>query len=211
MDNQYYTYHLIDPRTNEVFYVGMGKGRRIQFHEFKVRHNQKPNNNGHLFNKIKNIIDSGKDIIYKKILEHVDQKSASNKEINEIKRIGRSDLKLGPLCNLTNGGDGVGHLSEEIEKIRREKLRYKKSSDHRKKLSMALKGKIISEETRKKLKDRTIKNGWFYKIEKHHSNETKKKMSLRKKGKSWEEIYGVEESNRRKENLKNRHKLGLMK
>jgi hypothetical protein len=210
MNDKHYTYYLIDPSTNEVFYVGMGKGKRIESHEYKVRRNQIPNNNKYLFNKIKKIISGKNNIIYKKILENVNQDEAARFEIEEIKRIGRSDLKLGTLCNLTDGGEGTAHLSEEVAERKREKLRYKKSDAHKRKLSLAHKGKIISLDTRIKLKNRKIQ-AWHHKEIKHHTDETKKVLSLLKKGKSWEDIYGIEESNKRRENLKNRHKLGLMK
>lgn len=207
MENKYYVYHLIDPNTNVPFYVGMGSGRRMYQHEILANAGQKSNNNGHLFNKINKVVrDSGK-IDYKLVLENVDVSIAKIKEQEEIKRIGRSDLHLGPLCNLTDGGEGSPNLSPESLARKRKKCAYPKTEDHKRKLSISHTGKKLSLATIEKLKQRPI-NAWHYKH--HHSIESKMKIGASRKGKTWEEIYGAEEAFRMREQLKLRHKLGLM-
>ena len=50
----------------------------------------------------------------------MDEKTSLLKESEEIKRIGRSNLKMGPLCNLTDGGEGSTGLvyTDEMKKLR---------------------------------------------------------------------------------------------
>lgn len=129
MDNKYYVYYLIDPLSNTVFYVGKGYDNRMYDHERFVLNGKIPHNNKHLFYKIKNILNSGRKIVYNKILDGVDETTALLKEIEEIKKIGRSDLKAGPLCNLTCGGDGISGFKmpkKTVESMKnRVKLWYK--------------------------------------------------------------------------------------
>ena len=121
-DNIFYVYVLIDPKDNVPFYIGKGYNDRMCDHEKHVLHGKIPNNNKHLYYKIKKILKNGKPIVYKKILENVNEECALIEESNQISKIGRADLKLGPLCNLTNGGDGVCGLyyTEEMRKHRSE-------------------------------------------------------------------------------------------
>ncbi len=206
MISKFYVYHLIDPTNNIVFYVGKGRNRRMFMHEYFVRTDRKFDNM-HLFNKIKKLLKGGINVVYKKVLETDDEDLALRKEREHIASIGRADLNLGPLCNMTDGGEKNFNISE----VTRAKLRYPKTDGHRKKLSIALTGKIKTPATCQALRNRTIKNGWFYRKDKHHNEATKTRISEKKKGKTWEEIYGVEEANRRREQLKQRHQLGLMK
>jgi hypothetical protein len=37
MVGEYYVYRLIDPRNDETFYIGKGKGKRVESHERRVR------------------------------------------------------------------------------------------------------------------------------------------------------------------------------
>lgn len=71
------------------------------------------------------------------IQEHPSEQDAFIAEIFFISYYGRKDCKTGLLRNRTDGGEGVANPSEET----------------RKKISMANKGKKISEKTRKKLSD----------------------------------------------------------
>ena len=52
-----YVYHLIDSRTNLVFYVGKGHGNRMYVHEKRVRYGNKYGNM-ELYNKIFEIINN---------------------------------------------------------------------------------------------------------------------------------------------------------
>lgn len=122
----FYVYVYLDPRKfgryvyseyefeYEPFYVGMGHGCR------KDRHLKNAFNN-HMNSKVKKIQSEVGHlpfvILYK---ENIFQKDAFELEMRMIKSIGRSDLKLGPLCNHTDGGDGMRNPSTET--------RYKISS-----------------------------------------------------------------------------------
>jgi len=108
---KYYTYELIDPRNNKVFYVGKGQKKRMYSHLFEVERAIEQNkiiNNKHLFYKIKSILDEGLKPNYKKVLYTDYEQAAFDKEIELIKKYGRENL-----CNLTDGGDGVSgcHLA----------------------------------------------------------------------------------------------------
>jgi hypothetical protein len=106
----HYTYVLIDPRSNEVFYVGKGVKGRMH------RHLQGRGSHGNL--KLKNmilkILSLGLVPIAEKIFEHEDEWPCHANEIAAIAFYG-----LGHLCNLTNGGEGVsGRLMSEESRAR---------------------------------------------------------------------------------------------
>lgn len=89
-------------------YVGKGKGKRWMFHE-KARDHY----NLHLACIIKKAGGSIPIVIVRKRLTEIE---AFETEIALIKAIGRADLGLGPLVNLTDGGDGQFNLAEESRK-----------------------------------------------------------------------------------------------
>lgn len=151
--NKYYVYYLIDPVTNLPFYVGKGFGNRMYNHEKSVLSGRIPNNNGYLFNKINKILKECGYIKYHKIIDDIDENSALLKEIEEIKKIGRSDLKLGSLCNLTDGGEGVSGL--KFSEKTKEKMSLKRNNwieihGH------SFLGKHHSESSKKKISEKNI-------------------------------------------------------
>ena len=88
------------------------------------------------------------------------------------------------VLNLTDGGEGLLGYS------------YERTDEHRKKLSNALKGRVVSDETKAKLskslkgkklseehKIKLSESNAKYMLGKHHSEETKEKMSKIKKEK----------------------------
>ena len=125
MENEYYIYLHVKLNTGEPFYIGKGKGQRAF---------QKTGRNNR-WKKLVNKYDY--DII---ILEegYTDLESCE-REKYWIKRIGRNDLNLGPLVNMTDGGEGT----EGSIRIFNE--------EHRKKLSEAAKKRIYTKEDCKKM------------------------------------------------------------
>lgn len=130
MKKKYYVYELIDPDTKLPFYVGKGKNDRMFNHECQVNNGNIPNNNKHLYNKIKKILSSNNEIIYHKIYDNLSEKDAFKKEIDRINEIGTKNL-----CNLTEGGKG-GTPTAEI----------------RNKISNTNKGRIVTEKTKQKIR-----------------------------------------------------------
>jgi hypothetical protein len=98
------------------FYVGMGKNDRHLSHLQRVKAG-KMIDNPHLENKIKKILAENKQpaIIFDR--ENISETEAKLREIELIKLYGRNDLGLGPLTNLTNGGDGRCGWSAEQRKL----------------------------------------------------------------------------------------------
>lgn len=139
-----YLYRHIRLDKNVPFYIGIGIDSSY------YRANSKKSRNDH-WNKIVNKTDYEVEILF----EHDDYDFIKEKEIEFIALHGRSDLGLGTLCNLTNGGDGcLGLVHSDEAKL---------------KMSIPNKGKVISEEQRKKVSE-------FHKG-RVHSLESRKKMS----------------------------------
>lgn len=91
IDNIYYVYLHIKETTGEPFYVGKGCGGRA---------NDKRRNNFW-----KNIVKKhGYDILF--LEENLTEEESLKRESYWIERIGRRDLDLGTLVNMTDGGDG---------------------------------------------------------------------------------------------------------
>jgi hypothetical protein len=143
--NEYYVYVYLDPRKPgkynygkfkfkfEPFYVGKGKGNRIYCH---LKKNDKFN--PFKSNKINKIKRMGKIPIFYKIKENLTDNEALKLEIKLIKIIGRHDLKLGTLTNLTNGGDGTSGY------------KYTKKQRMMRSLYNSFKGKKHTEEQKQK-------------------------------------------------------------
>jgi hypothetical protein len=125
MENKYYIYAFLDSSKKgefiyddivfeyEPFYIGKGCGDRIKSSlfdresPFKVK-------------KVKSLKNNGIDIISIKLYENLENVESLKLEIETIKKIGRRNLKLGPLTNLTDGGDGrlsSPHSYETKQKI----------------------------------------------------------------------------------------------
>lgn len=106
--NVYYLYHLIDPRTDKVFYVGKGKDKRVYQHKLQaIKHKHQ---NKKLENKINSIIKHGFQPIERKVAFSFQEDFIFDLEILYIERFG-----LDNLCNLKGGGEG-GSPSEETKK-----------------------------------------------------------------------------------------------
>jgi hypothetical protein len=121
--NEYYVYALLDPRKPgeyiygeykfdyEPFYIGKGKGNRINAHFYPSSLNDKNRKS----NKIKSILNKGLEVVKLKILNDIDEFEAFLIEDKLIKLIGRIDLNEGILTNQCDGGPGISN-SELLSK-----------------------------------------------------------------------------------------------
>ena len=149
MENKYYIYLFLDSSRPgefvyddikleyEPFYVGKGTGDRIKLSlldresAFKV-------------NKVKSLRNRGFEIISLKLFDGLENEESLKIEKDLIKKIGRRDLGLGPLTNLTDGGDGrltSPHSDETKSKISETKksqaLSFKHSENTKELLRLA--------------------------------------------------------------------------
>lgn len=151
MTSKFIIYALIDPRTNEVRYIGKSSTglRRPERH---ARPGSLAKDGTWKARWIRKLQAEG--ATYRiEVLEEVDRERLSLAEIEWIAK-GRA---LGwPLTNLTDGGDGMSgfRFSEETRRKISERLKGKRLSDATKELvAAANRGKKASEETRKKMSD----------------------------------------------------------
>ena len=122
--NKYYVYIYFDPN-NIPFYVGKGKNNR-----YKISyHLQDHYTNPFLKNKIRKVGVANVRIQF--LHKDLTEEQAFYLEEYYIAGYGRRDLGLGPLCNLTNGGEG------ESGRI--------VSNETRQKISKANEGKMVGE------------------------------------------------------------------
>lgn len=168
---RYFIYRHIRLDTNEVFYIGVGT---------KYTDKRAPNANPYRRAFLaaprnpfwKNIVAKTKyevDIIY----ESDSYEFIEEKEREFIKLYGRRELKTGTLCNMTDGGKGQKNVH----------LR-KHSDETKKKMSESAKGRVFTEEHKKKLREAKLNNPTKFWKDKKFSEEHKKKLSKMKK-KSW--------------------------
>jgi hypothetical protein len=104
---EYYAYCYRDPSRLDIcgeperIYVGKGKGRRVKAH--LGRSDKHP-----FTERLKKMRQNGVEPIIEFLCQGVDDELACLVEMEAINKYGRKDLKLGPLLNLTNGGEGEG-------------------------------------------------------------------------------------------------------
>jgi hypothetical protein len=166
--NKFYVYVYLDPRkigkyvygTYEFdflpFYVGKGMGTRMYQHSCLSRLKNTKTKKRAL---LRGILNDGLRPIIIKIEKNLTEEESFVLEKKLIDLIGRFDMGLGPLCNLTNGGDGISGAicSEERKKKISEALKNKpKTKEHNKKVSEALKNKPKTKEHRENLKKSLI-------------------------------------------------------
>lgn len=176
MIDKFYVYILFRPWDGSPCYVGKGHGNRW-------RHFSK-NRNPHLRNII---AKAGGEVPHVKIRQNLAEDEAFSIERAFIKAIGRGDV--GPLVNMTDGGDGVAglivsaetrrkmrdaHLGRIFSEEHKAKLRVKNSDETRRRKSLSATGRILPPEVREKL--RTAASKRIY------SMETRAKMRAAKLG-----------------------------
>ena len=189
-NNNYYVYAYTDVRKEgsfiygelslnfEPIYIGKGKNDRYRSHlkcAFKVNNKLY---NSHFYRKIRKI--KNRNGIFPKILiikSGLTEEEAINYEKFLIKLIGREDKGLGPLCNMTDGGEGLSNPPEYVIEMKRKffRERWKDPNYRAKMIEMSKAGKITEEQRIKMVEGRK-------RIEYRCSKETKIKISLANKG-----------------------------
>lgn len=113
---KWYTYHLLDPVTDIVFYVGKGQKNRAKIHltralKWRADNYTKYVPNKHLYYKLLKIYDAGLEAkcLYK---YYEFEAEALKNEAIDIAYFG-----LHNLCNLTAGGEGHTLCEESLKKI----------------------------------------------------------------------------------------------
>jgi len=160
---EYYVYIYLDTRKtgeytyneykfkNEPFYVGKGKEYRHK------RHLNESNllDKSHKSNLINKLINSGNYPEIVIIKDSLSENNAFELEKQLISLIGRYDLKLGPLTNKTDGGEGIsGYKWTDVQKlgIKNRKpsgLGLTRSEEHKKKIGDANKGKTWKDDVKR--------------------------------------------------------------
>lgn len=106
----YYVYVLIDPRTNQPFYVGMGKNNRAESHLSTSPSKQK--SNPYRYRKIKQIQEAGLQPTIDIVAHGFENKTdAGECEKLWIEKFGRVCNGTGILTNIKPGGIGGKHIN----------------------------------------------------------------------------------------------------
>lgn len=183
----YYIYQLVDPRTDLPFYIGKGQGNRCDDHFLETELNT---DNRHKFYKIQFLQARGTPATVEKIVEGISSEDdAYQMETELILKYGRIGFEEGGiLTNVCLGNQPPSHKGRP------------KTCEHRKSLSNSRKGKVMTEETKKKILESKRTNGTMKSgmQGKNHSEEAKEKIRKKKLGSTMSE----ESSSKKSEKLK---------
>lgn len=116
----FYVYCLVDPLTDEPFYVGKGKLNRFSSHVRESILGKIPHKNKNLYYKILKTIELCGSIKVVILYNNLSEPNSITFEKDCIKFYGRRDIGTGILTNLTDGGEGVS--GRVITDIYREKM-----------------------------------------------------------------------------------------
>lgn len=181
--NKYYLYQHSKLDTGEVFYIGIGNTIDAKRADGFDRAYYKSTRTKFWMNIVKK---HGRKVEI--LFTSDDFDFIISKEIELIAKYGRRDKGLGPLVNLTDGGEGAPGVKkaplskESLERMRAKLTGRKIPQEVRESISRALKGRVSPMKGRKHTKENkeaASRRMFGKKV----SEETKKKLSRAKKGK----------------------------
>lgn len=165
----FYAYIYRDPSRGEPIYVGKGKGKRAYAHLSRT-------DNHPLTRRIQHMRQNGTEPQVE-IIEALNEDHSFFLESCLIEMFGRKDQELGPLLNLTDGGEGTSGAVRSIEtRIKMSIAKQNMSSETRAKMSLSRIGKIRTPEHQSKLSD-ALRGRSF-------SSETRARMSASQKART---------------------------
>lgn len=176
----------------ECFYVGIGN---------PGRQNQLKSRNAFCTNKRKKAEKNGTfriEVLY----TGLSLEEAQTIEQSLISKLGRRDLNLGCLTNLTDGGEGTKNMfcSDSLKQKRSKNMR----GNTRAQGSKSKTGQKLSKETKEKISEsQKGKNSFWW--GKKHSKESKDKMSISQSGEN-NGMYGKTHNEYTKMKMSNSHK-----
>ena len=139
-----YVYIYYDPERGEPIYVGKGSsGRDVSHLRRKDMHP--------LTFRLTSMKRAGIKPMIQRVCDNVDDELAMLVEQEAISLLGRKDLGLGPLLNMTDGGDGAaGKIVSEATRVLMSRVRTgeKRSEEACANISAAKKGQKYSAEAR---------------------------------------------------------------
>lgn len=149
LEKKFYCYRHIRLDTNEPFYIGIGtKCKDFNSLETEYARAFEKRSRSFWWKKIANKTEYIVEILY----ESNSREEICNKEKEFIKLYGRRNLKLGPLINLTEGGEGFsGRHTEKTKKQIKDWFTGKTYED--------IYGKEYAEDQRKK-RSEAAKKAW---------------------------------------------------
>lgn len=112
---RYYVYKLVDPRTNNPFYIGKGCGNRMYSHLREATLPREKQVNSFKCSVINNILSCGKNIIIEKVKDGLNEENAYQLEQELIVKYGKRIDGTGYLTNLVDGGLGGTGQGKHIE------------------------------------------------------------------------------------------------
>jgi len=158
----YYVYAYLDPRDGIPFYVGKGHGRRDRSHLLPSSYHRRTL----FYNKLRKMLCEGVTPQVVHLAENLVEHEAFALEAFFILALGRRNdpTNPGPLCNLSNGGEGSGgHIpSEEARRKYAEAARgnrnhtgHRHSEEARQRIRKARRKQVIvfTAEARRKMSD----------------------------------------------------------
>lgn len=166
----YYVYGLYDPIKNELFYIGKGKTSNNRHKDHLTERRGKENRLR--WQRICHLRKAGVEPVVQILLENIElEDTAYLEESKLIKQYGKIIDNTGILTNILDDARPPSWKGRA------------KTAEHRKNLSLAHTGKVLSPETKRRIIETKIKNGTLKSgMEgKTHTNETKQKISNSKK------------------------------